>query len=143
MKKMNSNNTPNISIGVSKCTVVQKKSTPFKKPKNKGGSPSGVNAPPIFATKNIKNIIICVLCFRNLFALIKGRISNIAAPVVPIQEANKKPIKRNKEFILGVPTKLPFILMPPEITKRAPISIINGMYSSNTTCNSSYSAASL
>ena len=37
--------------------VVQKKLTPCKKPRNKGGSPKGVNAPPILATKKIKNTI--------------------------------------------------------------------------------------
>ena len=37
--------------------VVQKKSIPFKKPKNNGGSPKGVNEPPIFETRKIKNII--------------------------------------------------------------------------------------
>ena len=33
----------------------------IKKPKKSGGSPRGVNAPPILATKKIKNIIICTL----------------------------------------------------------------------------------
>ena len=34
--------------------VVQKKSIPCKKPKNKGGSPRGVKEPPILATRKIK-----------------------------------------------------------------------------------------
>ena len=46
------------TIGINICVVVQKKSTPFKKPKNNGGSPSGVNDPPMFATKKIKNTTI-------------------------------------------------------------------------------------
>ena len=36
----------------------------FKKPKNNGGSPRGVRAPPILATNNIKNIIRRI---RNVF----------------------------------------------------------------------------
>jgi hypothetical protein len=45
-------------IGISIALVVQKKETPFKNPRNKGGSPNGVNEPPIFATRNIKNTIV-------------------------------------------------------------------------------------
>src|SRR5690606_26474675 len=36
------------------CNNVQKKGTPFKKPKNKGGSPIGVNEPPTLLTIKIK-----------------------------------------------------------------------------------------
>ena len=42
------------SIGKNIAVVVQKKSTPFKNPRNKGGSPSGVSEPPILATKKMK-----------------------------------------------------------------------------------------
>ena len=45
-------------MGYNMADVVQKKSTPFKKPKKRGGSPKGVKEPPIFATKNIKNTTI-------------------------------------------------------------------------------------
>ena len=45
-------------MGKNIALVVQKKSTPFKKPKNKGGSPNGVSDPPIFATKKMKNTTI-------------------------------------------------------------------------------------
>ena len=45
------------SIGTNMADVVQKKSTPFRKPKKRGGSPKGVNEPPIFATKKIKKMI--------------------------------------------------------------------------------------
>ena len=110
--------------------VVQKKLTPFKKPINNGGSPKGVREPQILATKNIKNIIICVLLFLHIFALIKGLINNIAAPVVPIQEANNVPIRINTELNLGVPTKLPLKTIPPEIVNSAKSKTINGIYSS-------------
>ena len=36
---------------------VHVKSTPFKNPKNNGGSPIGVKEPPILDTKKIKNTI--------------------------------------------------------------------------------------
>ena len=39
----------------SRCCAVQKKSTPRRKPTNSGGSPSGVSAPPILATRKMKN----------------------------------------------------------------------------------------
>ena len=44
-------------MGINMADVVQKKSTPFRKPKKRGGSPKGVNEPPIFATRNIKKMI--------------------------------------------------------------------------------------
>ena len=78
--------------------VVQKKSTPFKNPKNKGGSPIGVKEPPMLETKNIKNTMRCVLLFLHAFALINGRINNIEAPVVPIIEANKVPTSKKHKF---------------------------------------------
>ena len=55
-------------IGSNIAFVVQKKSTPFRKPRNNGGSPSGVNDPPIFATKKIK-IQQCVLYVFDLYWL--------------------------------------------------------------------------
>ena len=35
--------------------VVQKKSTPCRKPRNSGGSPSGVSEPPMLETRKMKN----------------------------------------------------------------------------------------
>ena len=130
------------NIGMSKFLVVQKKSTPFKKPKNNGGSPNGVKEPPIFATKNIKNTNICTFFFRHLFALINGRISNIDAPVVPIHEAIAVPINKNNVFNFGEPTREPFNLIPPEIVNNTSNNIINGIYSSSRTCKSSLKAIS-
>ena len=45
-----------------RCCAVQKKSTPRRKPTNSGGSPSGVSAPPILATRMMKNTTTCALC---------------------------------------------------------------------------------
>ena len=122
----NSETTIN-NIGIIIADVVQKKLTPFKNPKNSGGSPRGVNDPPIFATKKMKNTITWTLCSRCLLALINGRINNIAAPVVPIQLAKIVPIKIMIEFNSGVPTSEPFKRIPPEIVNKASKSIINGM----------------
>ena len=121
------------SIGINIALVVQKKSTPFKKPKNKGGSPNGVNDPPMFATKKIKNTTICTLCFLSLFALRSGLIRSIAAPVVPIQLAKTVPRKMIPAFTIGVPTKEPVNCTPPEIVNKAKSKIINGIYSNNPT----------
>ena len=94
-------------MGKNIALVVQKKSTPLRKPKNKGGSPNGVNEPPIFATRNMKNTTTWTLYFLSLFARKSGLINSIAAPVVPIQLANIVPIKIIPVFIIGVPTKEP------------------------------------
>ena len=94
-------------IGINIALVVQKKSTPLRKPRNNGGSPSGVSEPPIFATKNIKNTTICTLCFLSLLALRRGLIRSIAAPVVPIQLASIVPTKIIAVFMIGVPTNDP------------------------------------
>ena len=49
------------SIGTSMASVGQKKSTPFRNPRNSGGSPSGVSEPPIFATRKMKNTMVWTL----------------------------------------------------------------------------------
>ena len=95
--------------------VVQKKSMPCKKPKKRGGSPNGEREPPIFATKNMKNIIVWTLYLLHLFALKRGRINNIEAPVVPIHEARIVPIIIITQLNIGKPEKFPLILIPPDI----------------------------
>ena len=92
-KKITNKQTTIKSMGANIADVVQKKLTPFKNPKNNGGSPRGVSDPPMFATKNIKNTIMCTLFFLCSFALINGLIRSIAAPVVPIQLARAVPMK--------------------------------------------------
>ena len=118
--------------------VVQKKDTPFKNPKNKGGSPNGVKEPPILATKNIKKTTVCTLYLRFWFARIRGRINNIAAPVVPIQLASSVPIKIINTLTMGFPTRLPLSRTPPEIVNNANNRIINGTYSKRPTWRTSY-----
>ena len=114
------------SIGSIIILVVQKKSTPFRNPKNSGGSPKGVSAPPILATRKIKNTIVCTVCSLQIFARNTGRIKSIAAPVVPIQDASIVPINISIVLLCGVPGNLPFILIPPDIVYSEISRIING-----------------
>ena len=123
-------------MGSKSAFVVQKKLMPFKKPRKRGGSPSGVREPPILATRKIKKMIICTLCFLDLFAFNSGRIKRIAEPVVPIHDDKIVPIDIMAVLINGVPARYPFNLIPPEIVKRDRRRMINGKYSSRSTCNS-------
>ena len=127
-------------MGINIILVVQKNLIPSKKPKNKGGSPKGVNAPPMFATRNIKKTIVCTLYLRHLFALIIGRIKRMEAPVVPIHDAKAVPNKIKQEFNFGVPTKFPFICIPPDIVNKENNKIIKGKYSVNATIVNSSNA---
>ena len=94
---------------------------------NSGGSPSGVEIPPIFAIKKMKKISIWVLYFLFAFARSKGRINKVAAPVVPMSPESKLP--KNKKLTLNIE---PFargksIKIPPETIYNEDIKIINGM----------------
>ena len=113
--------------------MVQKKLTPFRNPRNSGGSPKGVNDPPILATRKIKKTIVCTLCCRFALARIIGLINNIAAPVVPIQLAKNVPTNISAKLVMGLPTREPVKRTPPEIVNNANRRIMNGMYSNNET----------
>ena len=102
-------------MGIIIILVVQKKSTPCRKPKNRGGSQSGVSAPPILATRKIKNTTMWTVCFLHLFARSSGRINSIEAPVVPIQDASSVPTSKINRFPFGVPDNLPLICIPPDM----------------------------
>ena len=121
------------NMGISKALVVQKKLIPCKKPRKSGGSPNGVNAPPIFATRKIKNTMVCTLNFLHLLARKIGLISNMDAPVVPIHDAKIIPIDIMATFILGEPDNSPLILIPPEIVYNENKIRINGIYSKSIT----------
>ena len=125
------------SMGKNIADVVQKKSTPFKKPRNNGGSPKGVKDPPILATRKIKNTITCTLLFRSLLARIRGRIKSMAAPVVPIQLANTVPNKMTPVFTIGFPTSEPVSCTPPDIVNNDNKRIMNGIYSKSPTWSNS------
>jgi len=66
----------------------------------------------------MKKMITWAFWFRSLFALIKGLIRSIEAPVVPIKLAIMLPINKKIELTIGVPVKEPFISITPEKTKR-------------------------
>ncbi len=107
--------------------IVQKKGTLWRKPRKRGGSPSGVNDPPIFATRKIKKTIVWTLCFLHEFDLIIGRIISMAAPVVPIHDARNVPIRITTVFTAGLPFRVPRIKMPPEMVNRDQRRIIKGI----------------
>ena len=96
--------------------MVQKKSTPCRKPTNSGGSPSGESAPPILATRKMKNTMTWTLCSRAALARMSGRIRIIAAPVVPTTLAMSVPNARIAPLTSGVPRRLPVTRMPPATT---------------------------
>ncbi len=123
------------------CRVVQKNSTPFRKPRNSGGSPSGVSEPPALATRKMKKTTTCATWRRLSLARSSGRISSIAAPVVPITLARQVPSARIPVFSFGVPCRLPCTQMPPATIYSAPISTMNGMYSASSACTTLAAAA--
>ena len=124
-------NKPDVKItGNNICLTVQKKSTPFKKPINNGGSPNGVKPPPILATKKIKKITVWTDWCRRRLAHSIGRIINIAAPVVPIIEANTTPMANKITFDFGVLILSLLIRIPPETVNNAKSNNIKGIYSS-------------
>ena len=114
---------------VKRYLVVQKKLTPCKNPKNKGGSPIGVKDPPILDTRKIKNTIKCTLFFLHELARIKGLIKSIDAPVVPMIDARDVPIIRIDKFKIGDPLRFPVIKIPPDTVNNARSNTINGMNS--------------
>ena len=95
------------------CCAVQKKSTPFRKPRKSGGSPSGVSEPPALLTMKMKKTKTCALWRRLSLARISGRIISIEAPVVPMKLASTAPITISSALKPGLPWKLPRMWMPP------------------------------
>ncbi|MNV43354.1 hypothetical protein D3C71_1350650 [compost metagenome] len=114
--------------------TVQKKSTPFKKPRNSGGSPSGVSEPPALDTMKMKNTTTCATCLRLSLARIRGRISSMDAPVVPMKLASTAPMARMVVLSPGLPCRLPRMKIPPATVNSAVSRITNGMYSATSAC---------
>ena len=67
----------------------------------------------------MKKMTTWATCLRLSLARIKGRISSIDAPVVPITLANTAPKPKMAVLSPGLPCRLPRIKMPPETVKRA------------------------
>ena len=93
--------------------VGQKKLTPLRKPRNSGGSPSGVSEPPTLATRKMKKTMVWTLWRRFSLALMIGRINSMAAPVVPIQLAISVPMASIAVLTTGLPFRLPVTRTPP------------------------------
>ena len=107
--------------------VVQKKGTPCMNPKNSGGSPNGVNEPPMLLTRKMKKTMRCTLLFRYAFAWINGRMRSIDAPVVPTHEAIAVPIKSNTVLTNGVPRNVPRTRIPPATVNKPHKRMMNGI----------------
>jgi len=107
--------------------VTQKKGTLCRKPRNRGGSPSGVSAPPMLETRKMKKTMTCALRTLSRFALMTGRIMTMEAPVVPTQEARNVPISRRTELTRGVPRSDPETTMPPAMVKSPQSRMMKGI----------------
>jgi len=128
------------SVGSANARVVQKKSMPFRKPMNSGGSPSGVSAPPTLPTSTMKNTTEWTTCRRPAFAVSSGRISSIEAPVVPMKLASDAPSASSAVLTAGVPASAPRTQMPPAMLNSANRIATKGMYSATIACSTVCSA---
>ena len=126
-KKMASRIRERQSVFRKRCLVVQKKLTPLRKPRKSGGSPKGVREPPMLATRKMKNTTECTRYLRWALARSRGRISSMAAPVVPIQLARAVPTASSAVFTAGVPTREPLRRTPPATVNSAKSRTIKGM----------------
>ena len=108
---------------------VQPKSTPRRKPRNSGGSPSGVSEPPMLPTRKMKKTKTCVRCFRSPLARDQRADRRHGGTVVPSRLAANVPRPRRARLVLGVPMRLPEMRIPPATTKSASSSTMKGRYS--------------
>ena len=81
-----------------------------------GGSPIGRRQPPQLHTMKMKKTTECALYFRSRIDSRSGRISTIAAPVVPTKLAMSAPTRRMVRFSFGRPSKGVSMRRPPAIT---------------------------
>jgi hypothetical protein len=88
----------------------------------------------MFPTRMMKNTTAWTRCVRFSLALSNGRISNIAAPVVPITLARRAPSARMPVLRPGEPTSVPRKAMPPAIVYSAKRTTRNGTYSRSNAC---------
>lgn len=79
----------------------------------------------------IVKITVCALRLRSALVLRIGRMSSIAAPVVPMNEAMTAPAARKVVLIRGVARRSPARKMPPETTKSASSRVMNCAYSTS------------
>jgi hypothetical protein len=72
----------------------------------------------MFATMKMKKITVWRTRRRSAFVSSSGRMSSIAAPVVPMNDASTAPVPRNAVLTPGVAGRSPRATMPPETTNR-------------------------
>lgn len=82
--------------------------------------------------------MVWTLFFRWALARKSGRMSSMAAPVVPVQLARAVPRSSIPVLTAGRPTRVPVRQMPPEMVKSARSKIMNGTYSKSTVCTTWY-----
>ena len=111
--------------------TVQKNGTPRRKPRNSGGSPMGVSAPPTLDTMKMKKMMWYAFS-RPALSRMNGRISSIDAPVVPIKLLRSRRRRTaGSSWPRGVPAKVRLDQdAVPLATKSEPRSAINAKYSS-------------
>ena len=61
----------------------------------------GNKQPPQLQTMKMKKTTVCLTCLRSRLVSSKGRISSMAAPVVPIRLANTEPMAMNVVLVTG------------------------------------------
>ena len=102
----------------------------------------GSKQPPQLQTAKMKKMTVCLTCFRSRFVSSNGRISNMAAPVVPTKLAMVAPIPMKATLVEGRATKSPSMRTPPVMVYKLNSSTINGMYSSSMAFSSTTRAVS-
>ena len=110
--------------------VVQKKSTPCRKPRNSGGSPSGVNAPPMFETRKMKNTTTWALKRRPLIGANKRPDQDHRGAGRPNEAGDHGAEAEDRRVDGGEPLSVPLITMPPAAVNSASSMRMKGRYSS-------------
>ena len=67
----------------------------------------------------MKKRTVCILYLRCEMVCNTKRISSMAAPVVPINEAKSQPMPRMMVLVIGFATRSPLMQMPPVVTNSA------------------------
>ena len=124
------------SMGSSMASNVQRKSTPLRKPRKSGGSPSGVSEPPIFETRKIKNTNTWTLCRRVLVGADHRADQHHRSAGRAEKLADKVPAASIAVLVPGVPTKIAADADAAGHHEQRERRRMNGRYSSSTVCKS-------
>ena len=119
--------------------VVQKKSTPRRKPTNSGGSPSGVSAPPMFETRKMKKTTTWALNGPVVVGA-DHRADHDHRRAGGADDGGEQRADGQQEPALtsGVPWMLPATRMPPAIVNSANSRMMKGRYSSSSVCSTRF-----